>query len=222
MAIVTTARGTQVDISTRIFGNMNAGPLLESPIPYIGNTNYLTAPPPTPGANVIPPIQWGNWFKVPDNQFKRVRENPTPVIGAFSSHIEWTLPNGSRILLTYSGDVRFTQEFFVWPPFATVENCYNVSIRLSRTTMPGLIDNGIITQQQADVLLGVQRSVPITGGNSPTAANVGNSTSRNPSAGAVINNVADTAQTGFRALIVVALVVAAIYYIPRTGGLKVA
>ena len=142
----------------------------------------------------------GAWYKVPDNMFRLVRDNFIP--GVITGVIRWDLPNGSSIIFTDTSEVKYSLPFWTTFPFEREIEIDQVSVRVSSKSIPGLVAMGILTQREADALLG----------------RVGEPEPENNSVADTVQGVASAAKTGFASLAIIALVVAAFYFIPRTGG----
>jgi hypothetical protein len=152
----------------------------------------------------------GSWYAVPDNMFV-YRETG---FGLRSGRIVWKLPvrygRASEIVFYNGDDIKY--DLATWrSPFKTEHPIENVSVRVTTRTVPGLVASNLITQATADAILArdirsgelnEDGSLPDTTGLADNLLNAG-------------NNAANTAKTGFTAVIVVALVVAAIYFVPR-------
>ena len=202
-----------MDVDRNILRNEDAPGLLSTQQPLFGlNTEQAPANSIVPLYSSIPqrtPLL-GSWYAVPDNMFV-YRESG---FGIRIGRLVWKLPvrygSASEIVFENGDDVKY--DLSTWrSPFKSEHEVSNVSVRVTRRTVPGLVASNLITQQVADTIL----ARDIRSGELNDDGTLPDSPSIIPTLADVANNTTSAAKFGASAVIIVALVVAAIYFLPR-------
>lgn len=184
--------GGLMDFGPRIESNISAYTLVNAP----ENIGHRTHPGPMEGNGYSPgvalPAVVGNWYKVEDSSVV-VNDGYTSF-----AKIVWTLPDGRKIELK-SDEINFQYEnSWIWRTIPGIGNTTNipvkdVTIKLTMNTVPGLAAFGIISDFDAELILGHLRKQKET---EPT----------------ILGTTGKVAS----AVIIVAIVGALIWFVPRS------
>lgn len=154
--------GGVADIDPKKFrNNIHAATMISGHNPGL-EPIYEGRPIPLYGTAPVP--LWGDWWPVADSSVRLVMNDYNRALGAVNvvyrqakialADIFWSMPDGSRIKIP-AGDVRYTlpilENFNVVNSELSVSQ---VSIRLSRATLPGLVARGIVSRANAARLTG--------------------------------------------------------------------
>jgi hypothetical protein len=194
MPIVVVDGGARVDVSPRIAENVN----FRTDVPVRAVDQLFRPPPPTSvsagtlqavGANTL-----GNWFSVPDGAIYLT--TPSTLNRDYTIHFQAPRGREGEEIILSPDEVRYTLARLV--NFGRVSNTRNATVVANRHTIPFLVAYGSIRQEQVDEMM--RRSPPPP----------------DPSVGRV--SAPQAVSRASTALIVVAIVGAAMYFLPRTGG----
>lgn len=184
-----------MDVSPAFAANIMALPLLTAP-ETIGVDNNASSPTRFSQTDTRIPYL-GRWFPIPDDS---VTLRIGSLLFGIPYRIDWRLPDDSIITFTSdpygqnptTNDINY-QQSSLW----NRSRLSNVTVKATPSTVAGLVAYGLINREDA-------RDIVI---NTPTAPA--------PDRG---EDISGAVKFGSTALIVVALVGAAIYFLPKTGG----
>lgn len=138
--------------------------------------------------SIKPPLTWGDWVTLDPDTGRRIV--PGSIVFAYTN---WFLPNGAVVKLA-DDECEYETKFWDMAAFDGELEFSKFSVKLTANTAAGLQQLGYITPEVRDKVIGDARN------------------------GATGTSVTGAIVAGSSALIIVALVAAAIYFLPHTGG----
>ena len=181
-----------------VIGNPQTGQMvLHGDLGEVHDLNLGSSGASIPGiaGPVVPYGQWRAAPNMPDGSstVKGRRSSILPFLGSIQAY--WILPNGSEIILD---DTEVRCETGFWDP----TSLSSVSVRVSRNTLPGMVAYGLIGDMSPQDI--------------QTQADQAESDKKKAEENSLFNNPLGQVADSLSSIMVVALVVAAIWFLPRS------